>query len=425
MAAFALGQLRDSAAVPPMLIAVRSETSGLVRTELFRALGRCANNDVWNMLLGFRPDTDELKTSWMDCLFQASMTPNGYRAASDTFLRKSVELSVGDSLYPVYWAHYIKRLRKHWDKEQIDYIKTAVNEMTDDPALFYHIGVATGDSTLRVTKDPVSGSPYDLSDLSGDWKQESHPFRRNFLIEEALRGIEDSSQLRPLVWELLRASDMAAISLGCYQIVENPTYFNDSTTRNLLLKNRYWANRTSKLETYLDIRKALDALGLESTDPDEPQYAPLDWTYWKELDSTEKVVIKTDAGEIQCELYPWKAPATAVRFLKSVDSSDYAGRYFHRVVPHFVIQGGCPRGDGWGSESWMLRSYFTPELTYTPGSIGLASVGPDTEGVQFFITHEHTPHLDGRYSIFGRVVSGMTVVRKIRPGHRILSIVRL
>jgi cyclophilin family peptidyl-prolyl cis-trans isomerase len=85
------------------------------------------------------------------------------------------------------------------------------------------------------------------------------------------------------------------------------------------------------------------------------------------------------------------------------------------VVPNFVIQGGCNRGDGWGSEDYSIRSEFSMRR-YTEGSVGMASAGKDTEGTQWFITHSPTPHLDGRYTIFAVVEEGMDVVHKIEVG---------
>jgi len=86
-----------------------------------------------------------------------------------------------------------------------------------------------------------------------------------------------------------------------------------------------------------------------------------------------------------------------------------------------VIQGGCPRGDGWGSENYSIRSELGP-LRYNEGYVGMASSGKDTEGVQWFITHSPTPHLDGRYSIFAKVIYGMEVVHQIEIGDQIHSI---
>ncbi|MFQ5869788.1 MAG: peptidylprolyl isomerase, partial [Candidatus Zixiibacteriota bacterium] len=87
----------------------------------------------------------------------------------------------------------------------------------------------------------------------------------------------------------------------------------------------------------------------------------------------------------------------------------------HRVVPNFVIQGGCPRGDGWGGPGYTVREEIN-KLGFERGTIGMATSGKDTGGSQFFICHSRQPHLDGRYTAFGRVVSGMEVVNEITVG---------
>jgi peptidylprolyl isomerase len=86
-----------------------------------------------------------------------------------------------------------------------------------------------------------------------------------------------------------------------------------------------------------------------------------------------------------------------------------------------VIQGGDPRGDGWGGPGYEIRSEFSP-LTYETGTLGVASAGKDTEGSQFFITQSPQPHLDGRYTIFGKVLSGMDVVNRILVDDRIFDV---
>jgi cyclophilin family peptidyl-prolyl cis-trans isomerase len=108
--------------------------------------------------------------------------------------------------------------------------------------------------------------------------------------------------------------------------------------------------------------------------------------------------------------------------MKLMNDGYYDNKYFHRVVPQFVIQGGCSRGDGWGSLNWTQRSEFSHYTGFETGTIGIASAGKDTEGVQFFITHCPTPYLDGRYTAFGRVTNGMNVVKQIRIGDVITSI---
>ncbi|HLX12066.1 MAG TPA: peptidylprolyl isomerase [Bacteroidota bacterium] len=153
-----------------------------------------------------------------------------------------------------------------------------------------------------------------------------------------------------------------------------------------------------------------------------PQYSDYDLAYLSSLPSTVRVTVKTSKGDIHIELFPDQAPFTVMSCLKLADRGFYRGTIFHRVVPNFVIQGGDPRGDGWGGPGYALRSEFS-SLTYDEGVVGIASAGKDTEGSQFFITQSPQPHLDGRYTIIGRVVSGMEVSDKILVGDRIIDVV--
>jgi cyclophilin family peptidyl-prolyl cis-trans isomerase len=95
------------------------------------------------------------------------------------------------------------------------------------------------------------------------------------------------------------------------------------------------------------------------------------------------------------------------------------------MVSNFVVQGGCPRGDGWGSLEWNQRSELSSKLRYKKGSVGLASVGKDSEGVQFFISHNYAPHLDGRYTIFAEVIKGFDVINNLAVGDEIKRIERV
>jgi len=133
----------------------------------------------------------------------------------------------------------------------------------------------------------------------------------------------------------------------------------------------------------------------------------------------QEVVLRINGGRVALRLWPARAPATVSAFLELVMAGYYDGKVFHRVVPNFVAQGGGPLGDGFGSEAWSLRTE-TPGVRWDrPGLIGLASAGKDTEGVQFFITHRATPHLDGGYTIFGEVTEGQEVVDGVTVGSMI------
>jgi cyclophilin family peptidyl-prolyl cis-trans isomerase len=130
------------------------------------------------------------------------------------------------------------------------------------------------------------------------------------------------------------------------------------------------------------------------------------------------VVLETEKGRIELSLAVAEAPIHAATFLDSVRHGLYDGTLWHRVVTGFVVQGGDPRGSGWGDGGISLRDEIN-RLPFERGTVGMPKAGKDTGGCQLFIMYLPTPHLDGRYTVFGKVVSGMDVVDKLEPGDRI------
>jgi len=127
-----------------------------------------------------------------------------------------------------------------------------------------------------------------------------------------------------------------------------------------------------------------------------------------------KVKFNTSAGDIVIEVYPDKAPKTVENFLAYVKAKHYDGTIFHRVINGFMIQGGDRLGQGTGGPGYNFADEFHPSARHAKaGMLSMANAGPNTNGSQFFITLGPTPHLDNRHSVFGEVVEGMDVVRKI------------
>jgi peptidyl-prolyl cis-trans isomerase B (cyclophilin B) len=134
-----------------------------------------------------------------------------------------------------------------------------------------------------------------------------------------------------------------------------------------------------------------------------------------------EAVIHTNKGKIRIELYFDLAPMTVYNFIELARKGYYDRSVFHRVVPAFVIQGGSARGDGWGGPGYSLRCEYNPQ-TYTRGAVGMAHAGKDTGDSQFFIALMPQPHLDGRYTLFGRVLEGMETADNIFRGDSVLSV---
>ena len=136
------------------------------------------------------------------------------------------------------------------------------------------------------------------------------------------------------------------------------------------------------------------------------------------IDQTKGYIatIETEKGDITIELYAEEAPLAVNSFVFLAQDGWYDNVTFHRVVPGFVSQAGDPSGTGMGGPGYVFDNEVSPDLKFDqPGVLGMANSGPGTNGSQFFITHTSVPHLDGSYTIFGRVISGMDVVESLMP----------
>ena len=134
-------------------------------------------------------------------------------------------------------------------------------------------------------------------------------------------------------------------------------------------------------------------------------------------------VISTLHGEIKLELFDSLTPNTCANFEKLTREGFYDGLLFHRVINDFMIQGGCPRGDGTGGPGYQFDDEFHPDLKHdSPGILSMANAGPNTNGSQFFITHVPCPWLDGKHTVFGKVTEGQEVVNRVQARDEIQKI---
>ena len=134
------------------------------------------------------------------------------------------------------------------------------------------------------------------------------------------------------------------------------------------------------------------------------------------------VITLEKGGEIRLEFYPEDAPKTVENFVTLAKKGFYNGLNFHRVVPDFVVQGGCPKGNGTGGPGYQIKAEFNKQK-HVRGTLAMArSQDPDSAGSQFYICYGTTPHLDGQYTVFGRVVSGMEHVDRIKQGDKMTSV---
>ena len=134
------------------------------------------------------------------------------------------------------------------------------------------------------------------------------------------------------------------------------------------------------------------------------------------------VITLEKGGEIRLEFFPQDAPKTVENFVTLAKKGFYNGLNFHRVVPDFVVQGGCPKGNGTGGPGYTIPAEFNKQK-HVRGTLAMArSQHPDSAGSQFYICYGTTSHLDGQYTVFGRVTSGMELVDRIKQGDKMTSV---
>ena len=210
------------------------------------------------------------------------------------------------------------------------------------------------------------------------------------------------------------ASSLGDSTLGYKSVIKDFNFLKEARNKLSLPKDFESIVPLETAIAYFEGRKISSSLTNEFNHP-------IDWNIVKRIPRDQRAIIKTSRGKIVIRLFVDEAPGSVANFVSLASNKYYNGKFFHRVVPNFVVQGGCPRGDGWGSEAYSIRSEFS-QRRYKTGAIGMASAGKDTEGTQWFITHSATPHLEGRYTLFAEVVHGMDVVHQIEVGDSIISV---
>jgi cyclophilin family peptidyl-prolyl cis-trans isomerase/HEAT repeat protein len=197
----------------------------------------------------------------------------------------------------------------------------------------------------------------------------------------------------------------------------------DSAMAELLIASMFdpdYVVRRSAAEVYLE-KFARDRSGMVTPAETRISKGRLEGAM-EDFENNPTAVIHTSRGEIQIELRFDLAPLTVLNFMELAYDGFYDGLTFHRVVPNFVVQGGCPRGDGWGGPAHFIRCEYS-DVPYERGTVGIATSGRDTGGSQFFFCHSPQPHLEARYTIFGDVLYGMDVVDRMVVGDVIEKVI--
>lgn len=271
-------------------------------------------------------------------------------------------------------------------------------------------------------------------------KTDNHPYVRIKALE-ALAIVRKNPKLKAIFGEYysgvaatirngfksaVTSGDVGLAAAGA-AIIREPKFSYNTVLRYDydFLKEAQPAFKNPKgMEAYYEIQRTIDYIeGNPKAEFEKPAFNhPINWGVIKKLNASSTATISTDKGDVVLKFFYKDAPGSVSNFLKLANDGFYDGKTFHRVVPNFVTQGGCPRGDGYGGLDYSIRSELAALKYDNEGYVGMASAGKDTEGVQFFITHSPTPHLDGKYTIFAKVVEGMDVVHQLLVGDKIKTI---
>ncbi|NBB89033.1 MAG: hypothetical protein GVX96_04545 [Bacteroidetes bacterium] len=178
-----------------------------------------------------------------------------------------------------------------------------------------------------------------------------------------------------------------------------------------------------QIEAAKAIEELMDVLEIPYEKRDAKSKAEIYPRIWSQITDSTRMVVELPQGEIKIRFLPREAPLTVAQIIAEVQSGFYDEKLWHRVVPNFVVQTGCPAGHGFESGDELLPTEVSPNSHYhAAGACGMASIGPNTESTQWFITFRATPHLDGKYTKWGQVTSGLNHLWKIRADDKINAI---
>jgi cyclophilin family peptidyl-prolyl cis-trans isomerase/HEAT repeat protein len=423
--ATALGKVKSKEAMKELMLSLGTESDYRVKCSILRALQQFNYADVYTVILNAtkdeNPNVAEVAAQYFigqgqekDALKYKSAIHSASAWQAKTRLAQAANMNL-TSMFTGSKITLQNEILASLEKEKDPYQKAAWlkawgSEIRNFESLPKYFDVK---QPIPVRTQAVTS----LIDVCVD---------KNFDTYFAGEGYLIKAQIVTYLTDALKTGD-AGIAALIAEAILNP----DSGLKNLFKDKKTELSKAlaglklpDEMETYMEVSRALKEYGVESLAIPEEQknIRTINWRIIGALQKGSTAEIATSKGSITLALYPDRAPASVSSFVQLAQDGYYNGKAFHRVVPNFVIQTGCPRGDGFGGLDFTLRSELAGTYYDDEGYVGMASAGLHTEGPQFFITHSPTPHLDGRYTIIGKVISGMDIVHRISIGDTISQI---
>lgn len=423
--AIALGKTKTEAAEMALLNQLNIERDPRVKANIIRALSNFDYAKVESVILeALKDKNQQVATSASQFLIDNGVPTSAtayWRMAKDTSLHWETQINLytaANRHLPVYFGENKKfinwELKRRFETSAKPYEKAAIVRSLGEHGWNY--------AWLRRMAFPSDVPVIRTASIEALSQILSQPdFNKTF----GLSARRIKKELNGYIIEAFDNGDPGMIAVAAGLLANKELDYKSSLDSLDFLENALpKLDLPREIETYNEVVKALNYLkNGKEIELLKPKFNhPIDWITFNAIKKDGKAMIKTTKGDIVIDLMTDLAPGTVTNFVRLIKNGFYQNKAFHRVVPNFVIQTGCPRGDGYGSLDYTIRSEL-PYLHYDEGGyVGMASAGNNTEGTQFFITHSPATHLDGKYTIFGKVSKGMDVVQKISVGDVITEV---
>ncbi len=423
--ALALRHTKDKEIQTILLNDLKTEKDNRVRVNTIKALINYSYIESAEIITEFikSPDT-HLALAACDFLYNVGIKEdiNYYRQISRDSLPWQVRsqlLRAINKILPYYYSKTINSVR--WQTQQLIknekdtlVISHYLQSLGHDPASYEWIIDFISENknvTLQTAGIKTLGDILSDINFNGTFKSYSAFHRRkilDFLKTMLLTGDEGAIGMS--------ADLIANPATQLYELVDSTQFLFDAKATLI---------NPDHIESIHAIDKAVAQVrGLKKANLTEVAASKkVDWSLLNEIDNNTKAIIKTNKGSFTIELYLKNCPATVINFIELSNEGFYNNKIFHRVVPNFVIQTGSPRDDNYGGKDYVINSELATGYYNSGPFVGMASAGQNTESSQWFVTHSPTPHLDGKYTIFGKVTEGLDVIQNIQIGDKILDII--
>lgn len=422
--ALALGNSKDSTVLPLINKALRDETDFSIKINLIRSLNNFPYLSIKDAILSELKNTNTfVAAEAAQVILKKGITEDVPLYASyDTITipwevrapMNGAVLAHSALYFTKFKSAFSERILRNIKEATSPYTKAAyIAALSKDPYNYQLVGLQYKNASEQIVKTAALDGMGDIIKNPFFFKAFGNNYGK---VKAEILGYLVSAINSGDVGQIATAANLLQDpKLGWKEWIKDLDFMNTALTKLQLPQDIEIYNALNACIAYFEGKKYT---------PKIPDYnTPIDWSLLSTMTDSSSVAVKTTQGIIRIQLLRKIAPGTVANFLNLVNKKYYTGKVFHRIVPNFVVQTGCSRGDGYGSEPFSIRSEL-PQIYYDKGGyVGMASAGNHTESTQWFITETATPHLDGNYTIFGKLTEGMDVVEKLTQEDKINDII--